>query len=207
MREISAYKLWKALEDKFMKKSSQNKLYMKKRLFRFTYVSSTTINNHITIFNKLVIDLQNLDMTFEDEDQALMLLGSLPDEYEHLEITLLHDKEKVSLREVYSTLYNYEQKKREKQRDEEAEVLVIRGRVENQSRSRRRRSKSKSRPNKDECVFCKEKGHWKKDYPKLKNKSKNNNGKVAMDSYVAYCDDENSDFSLSTMTSSKSSGV
>jgi len=31
--ETSAHKLWKALEDKFLKKSGQNKLLMKKRLF------------------------------------------------------------------------------------------------------------------------------------------------------------------------------
>ncbi|KAE8656194.1 Early-responsive to dehydration stress protein (ERD4) isoform 1 [Hibiscus syriacus] len=37
-KETSASKLWKALEEKFLKKSGQNKLYMKKRLFRFNYV-------------------------------------------------------------------------------------------------------------------------------------------------------------------------
>src|SRR5438067_9331644 len=35
--ETSAHKFWKALEDKFLKKSGQNKLLMKKRLFRFDY--------------------------------------------------------------------------------------------------------------------------------------------------------------------------
>ncbi|GJS43736.1 hypothetical protein Tco_0568779, partial [Tanacetum coccineum] len=37
-KETSAYKLWVALEEKFLKKNCQNKLFMKKRLFRFTYV-------------------------------------------------------------------------------------------------------------------------------------------------------------------------
>ena len=49
---------------------------MKKRLFRFTYVPSTMMNEHITNFNQLVADLLNLDVIFEDEDLALMLLGS-----------------------------------------------------------------------------------------------------------------------------------
>jgi len=35
--ETSTHKLWKALEDKFLKKSGQNKLLMKKRLFRIDY--------------------------------------------------------------------------------------------------------------------------------------------------------------------------
>ena len=50
-KETSASKLWKALEEKFLKKSGQNKLYMKKRLFRFNYVPGTTMNDHITSFN------------------------------------------------------------------------------------------------------------------------------------------------------------
>ncbi|KAE8687328.1 Peroxidase 44 [Hibiscus syriacus] len=72
-KETSASKLWKALEEKILKKSGQNKLYMKKRLFRFNYVP--------------------------DEDLALMLMGSFPDEFEYLETTLLHGKVDVSLSE------------------------------------------------------------------------------------------------------------
>ena len=45
-KETSASKLWKALEEKFLKKSSQNKLYIKKRLFRFNYVPGTALNDH-----------------------------------------------------------------------------------------------------------------------------------------------------------------
>ena len=56
---------------------------MKKRLFQFDYKQSTTMNEHITMFNQLVADLLNLDVKFED--LALMLLSSLPDGFEHLE--------------------------------------------------------------------------------------------------------------------------
>ena len=132
---------------------------MKKRLFHFTYVPGTTINDHITGFNNLVTYFKNMDVTFKDKDLALMLLGSLLDEYEHLETTLLHGKEEVSLREVYSALYSYEQRKRKKQKGGEEKALVVRGRTENQMRSRKERSKSRSRLKKDECAFCQEKGH------------------------------------------------
>ena len=43
MRETSAYKLWKGLEDKFMKKSMENKLYMRMKLHRFKNLSGTTM--------------------------------------------------------------------------------------------------------------------------------------------------------------------
>lgn len=73
-------------------KNSQNKLFIKKRLFRFESRPGTTMNDHITAFNQLVSDLFNLDKTFKNEDLVVMLLSSLPDEFEYLEPTLLHSK-------------------------------------------------------------------------------------------------------------------
>ena len=75
-KETSANKLWNSLEEKFLKKNSQNKLYMKRRLLRFTYVPGSTMNDHITSFNKLATDLRNMDVTFTDGDMALMLLST-----------------------------------------------------------------------------------------------------------------------------------
>ena len=76
------------------------------------------------------------------------------------------------------------------------EALVTRGRQQSQSNGKRRKSKGRAVA-KDECSFCNEKGHWKKDCPKLKKK-----GKTPQDSNVAECNSEaESDFSLS-MTSS-----
>lgn len=72
--ETSTYTLWKPLDEKFLKKISQNCLYMKKKLFRFDYQPGTTINEHITTFNQLVEDLLSLDEPFKDEDLVLMLL-------------------------------------------------------------------------------------------------------------------------------------
>ena len=131
------------------------------------------MNEHITLFNQLVADLLNLDVRFEDEDLALMLLSSLLDEFEYLETTLLHGKENVSLDAVSSALYSHELRKQEKLKNKAVsadEALVVRGR--HQSKSKGRRGRSKSRVAKDECAFCHEKGHWKKDCPKLKKKGK-----------------------------------
>ncbi|KAE8732640.1 hypothetical protein F3Y22_tig00001818pilonHSYRG00042 [Hibiscus syriacus] len=191
--ETSASKMWKALEEKFLKKSSQNRLHMKKRLFKFDYQPCTNMNEHITTFNELVEDLLGMDETFKDEDLALMLLSSLPDEFEHLETTLLHGKDNVTLKDVTVALYSYELRKKTKKKSkfEAAEAMVARGRSKSQKPKWRGRSKSKSRLRKDECAFCHEKDHWKKDCPKLKKK-----GKAAPDAYVAEHDAHDSDISL-----------
>lgn len=66
--ETSVYTVRKELEKKFLKKNSQNHLYMKKRLFIFDYQPDTTMNVHVTTFNQLVTDLVSLDKTFKTED-------------------------------------------------------------------------------------------------------------------------------------------
>ena len=87
---------------------------MKKRLFRFNYGLCISMNDHITVFNQLVADLLNLDETFIDEDLALMLLSSLPDEFQYLETVFLHGEDKLSLDEMYAVLYSYELRKKHK---------------------------------------------------------------------------------------------
>lgn len=208
-KETSASKLMTALEEKFLKKNSQNKLHMKKRLFRFTYIPGTTINEHITSFNQLVADLLNLDVTFEDEDLALMLLGSLPEEFEFLETTLLHGKAAVSLSEVCGALYSYELRRKDKIESSgraAEEALIARGRPVSQTKGMKKRSKSKAKIRKDECAFCREKGHWKKDCPKLKNKGQSSKGKAVADSNVAEYN-EDSDYSLAVSGTTSSSAV
>jgi hypothetical protein len=64
--------------------------------------------------------------------------------FEHLEATLLHGKENISLDAVCSTLYSHELKKQDKRKNRAAtteEALVARGRQQCQSKGRRGRSK------------------------------------------------------------------
>lgn len=85
---------------------------MKNMLIRLTYVLGTTMNDHITDFNQFITSLVNMDYTFRDEDLALMLFGSLLEEFEFLKTTLLHEKVDVSLSELCAPLYSFELKKR-----------------------------------------------------------------------------------------------
>ncbi|XP_027181789.1 uncharacterized protein LOC113780174 [Coffea eugenioides] len=145
-KETSANKLWTGLEEKFLKKNCQNRLKMKKHLFRFTYVPGTTLNDHITNLNQLITDLMNFDVTFEDEDLALMLLGSLFEEFEHLETTLLHGKVEVSLSEVSSAMYSYELRRKDKQSSRDGAAEALKGHWKKDC------PKLKSRPDKEKAV-------------------------------------------------------
>ena len=61
MRDTMAKELWQKLEDKYMTKSAENRLHLKRRLFYFRYKEGTKMIHHLDAFNKLVADLLSLD--------------------------------------------------------------------------------------------------------------------------------------------------
>ena len=96
-----------------MKKSIENHLYLKKRIFHFQHKKGTSMNKHLNDFNKMIVDLKNLDVEIDDEDKALLLLNSLPDTYEPLVTTLLYGKEKIKFIDVSNALVNNEYRKKD----------------------------------------------------------------------------------------------
>ncbi|GKB46212.1 hypothetical protein Tco_0896965 [Tanacetum coccineum] len=75
--ETTAAGVWTKLETLYMKKYLANKLYLKKKLYTFYMPAGQKISEHIDEFNKIVLDLANIEVKFEDEDLALLLLTSL----------------------------------------------------------------------------------------------------------------------------------
>nr|GFA39164.1 retrovirus-related Pol polyprotein from transposon TNT 1-94 [Tanacetum cinerariifolium] len=96
-RETTATGVWSKLETLYMTKSLANKLYLKKKLYTFYMPAGRKIFEHIDEFNKIVLDLANIEVKFEDEDLALLLLTSLPASYEHFVDTLLYGRESFTL--------------------------------------------------------------------------------------------------------------
>ena len=95
MHETVAKDLWRKVEVKFMTRSIENRLYLKKKLFRFTYKEGTSMRNHLDAYDKILADLRNLDVEIA-EDIALCLLNSLLDQYNHLSTNLLYGKKTIS---------------------------------------------------------------------------------------------------------------
>nr|GEY72445.1 retrovirus-related Pol polyprotein from transposon TNT 1-94 [Tanacetum cinerariifolium] len=81
-------------------KSLANKFYLKKKLYTFYMPAGRKIFEHIDEFNKIVLDLANIEVKFEDEDLALLLLTSLPASYEHFVDTLLYGREALNLEDL-----------------------------------------------------------------------------------------------------------
>nr|GFA02561.1 retrovirus-related Pol polyprotein from transposon TNT 1-94 [Tanacetum cinerariifolium] len=107
------------------------------------------ISEHIDEFNKIVLDLANIEVKFEDEDLALLLLTSLPASYEHFVDTLLYGREALTLEDVMATLNLKEIKERSKSRG---------------------KSRSKSRGGRLKSYICQSDDHLKRNCPKNNHK-------------------------------------
>ncbi|GJY58738.1 retrovirus-related pol polyprotein from transposon TNT 1-94 [Tanacetum coccineum] len=161
-------------------KSLANKLYLKKKLYTFYMSAGRKIFEHIDEFNKIVLDLANIEVKFEDEDLALLLLTFLPASYEHFVDTLLYGREALTLEDVMATLNSKEIKERSKAKRDDGEGLYVRGRIDRRdSRHSRGKSRSKSRGGRLKCYICQSKDHLKRNCPK--NNRKKSTGYVKKD--------------------------
>ncbi|GJX40954.1 retrovirus-related pol polyprotein from transposon TNT 1-94 [Tanacetum coccineum] len=123
-REMTAAGVWTKLETLYMTKSLVNKLYMKKKLYTFYMQAGRKISEHIDEFNKIVLDLADIEVKFEDEDLVLSLLTSLPASYEHFVDTLLYGGEALTLEDVMATLNSKEIKERSKAKGDDGEGVT-----------------------------------------------------------------------------------
>ncbi|GJZ92742.1 retrovirus-related pol polyprotein from transposon TNT 1-94 [Tanacetum coccineum] len=66
--ETTATGVWSKLETLYMTKSLANKLYLKKKLYTFYMPTGRKIFEHIDEFNKIVLDLANIEIALTLED-------------------------------------------------------------------------------------------------------------------------------------------
>ena len=130
-----------------MTKSVENHLYLKKKLFRFQYHAGISMSKHLNDYNKIIVDLPNLEVDITSEYKALLLLNSLPDTYDHLITTLLYGKDEIMFDDVLNALNNNEYRKRDKQaqRDMMTEALIVKD------------MSNDKKLEKDECTYCRKK--------------------------------------------------
>ena len=104
-KETSAAAIWLKLEKLHMTKSLANRLYLKQRLYSFRMAEGKSIEDQMDEFNKIIDDLENVDVKMEEEDQAIILLSALPKSYEHFVDAMLYGRgQSLTLEEVQAAL-------------------------------------------------------------------------------------------------------
>ena len=127
-----------------------------------------SIDENIDEFTKLVVDLESLCVKIEDEDQAVILLNSLPKVFDQLRDTLKYSKDLLSLEGVVSAIHAKKMDIRvERINTTSSEGLVVRGRPKkrnNNQKGNHDKSKSKSKSKSKftrKCFHCHKEGHYR----------------------------------------------
>ena len=77
----TTYGLLKALSDMYERPSTANKVFLIRQLVNLKMRHGSSATDHINEFNSILTRLASVEIKFEDEVQALLLLSSLPESW------------------------------------------------------------------------------------------------------------------------------
>ncbi|KAG7598335.1 Reverse transcriptase RNA-dependent DNA polymerase [Arabidopsis suecica] len=197
IKEKTAAAMLKALDNQYMSKALPNRIYLKQKLYGYKMSENQSMESNLDEFVRIIADLENTNVTVTDEDQAILLLMSLPRAYDQLRDTLKYGSGRTTLTfdEVVAAIHSKELELNavKKGQKNQAEGLYVKDKAESRGRSEQRekgqrndrsRSKSKSRRS---CWICGEDGHFKASCPNKNkqhgkqsqgnNKAESSNGK------------------------------
>ena len=202
--EKTAAALWLKLEGICMSKDLTSKMHLKQKLFLQRLPEEGNVLNHISEFKEIISDLAAMEVKYEEEDTALMLLCSLPSSYTNFRDIILYSCDTVTLNEVYEALNSKKKMKLMVPHDgsssSQAEGLSVRGRTKEKNSNNGNRGKSKNRyrgqsqsRDKKYCRYCRRDGHDISECFKLQNKEKRKGNKQGDNSANVARDDSSDD--------------
>ncbi|PON64464.1 hypothetical protein TorRG33x02_273130 [Trema orientale] len=143
----TAAKVWSKLDSLYLTKTLSNKIYLKEQLFGFKMDSTKSLEDNLDDFKRITVSLANIDEKINDENQAIIILNSLPESYKDLKSTIKYGRESLSLDDVLRALRSHDLEVKIEKRSN-GEGLQVRGRTQKRDKSKGRgksRSQSKGR--------------------------------------------------------------
>ncbi|KAM5588228.1 hypothetical protein ABKV19_006591 [Rosa sericea] len=170
--ETNAHELWLKLTSLFEKKTAAKKTFLIKELVNMKYKDGVRVTEHLNNFQSTINQLATMDMKIDDQLQALLLLGSLPDNWETFVVTVSNSAPDgvLSMDNVKNNMLN-EETRRKSSSSDNSQVFVTeyRGRSKSRGPKGHGRSVSRSRTRfNGKCHHCGIFGHMKKNCNKLK---------------------------------------
>uniref|UniRef100_A0A7N2LG47 Integrase catalytic domain-containing protein n=1 Tax=Quercus lobata TaxID=97700 RepID=A0A7N2LG47_QUELO len=148
VKEKTTVDLMKALSGMYEKPSANNKVHLMKKLFNLKMAENATVAQHLNEFNTITNQLSSVEIDFDDEIRALIVLASLPNSWETMRMAVSNStgKEKLKYNDIRDLILAEEIRRRdagESSGSGSALNLETRGRGNNRN-SNRGRSKSRN---------------------------------------------------------------
>ena len=170
-KEKTTAGLMAALSSMYEKPSASNKVHLMRRLFNLRMTEGASVAQHLNELNTITTQLSSVEIEFDDEVRALILLSSLPDSW-NATVTAVSSSSgnsKLKFVDVQDLVLSEEIRRRESGEGSTSSALHTesRGRTSEKSsshsRSKSRRGKSRSGKRDLHCYNCGKKGHFKRD--------------------------------------------
>ncbi|KAE8698301.1 hypothetical protein F3Y22_tig00110599pilonHSYRG00009 [Hibiscus syriacus] len=175
-KENTTTGLMAALSSMYEKLSASNKVHLMRRLFNLRMTEGASMTQHLNELNTITTQLSSVEIEFDDEVRALILLSSLPDSW-NATVTVVSSSSgnsKLKFDDVRDLVLSEEIRRRESGEASTSSALHTesRGRTSernsNHGRSKSRRGKSRTGKKDFTCYNCGKKGHFKRDFRALK---------------------------------------
>ena len=134
--ETHARTLWIKLEQLYARKTGNNKMFLIKQLLALKYTDGTSMTDHLNNFQGIMNQLSSMGIKFDEEVQGLLLLGSLPDSWEILRMSLSNSAPDgvISMDLAKSSVLNEEMRRKSQGTSTtHSDVLVFESRGRNKS--------------------------------------------------------------------------
>ncbi|KAL2236674.1 UNVERIFIED_CONTAM: Retrovirus-related Pol polyprotein from transposon TNT 1-94 [Sesamum indicum] len=162
----STKEVLQTLADMYEKPSAMNKVMLMKKLFRLQMEERKSVADHLNDFNQLTTQLASVDIVFDDEVKALILLSSLPDSCDVVvtSVSTSSGKEKMKFDNIRDMMLNEETRRKQTGGSSGSALHTeSRGRPDTRGKYRgRSRSRGKNKGKKEMvCWNCEKPGHMK----------------------------------------------
>ncbi|KAB5511771.1 hypothetical protein DKX38_028799 [Salix brachista] len=97
IKEKTTAELMTALSGMYEKPSANNKVHLMKKLFNLRMSNDTSVAQHLNDYNTITNQLSSVEIEFDDEIRALILLASLPNGWEAMRMAVSNSAGKSKL--------------------------------------------------------------------------------------------------------------
>ena len=162
----NAKEAWTSLDQHFERKPLAHKIFYRRKLYAAKMEKGNSMINHVNYLKTLSEHLDAVGDPIQEKDLVIILISSLPEEYNHL-ITALETiaEERLSWDYVRDrVIYEYEKLNCDVEANAKREMKVEDAFLTDKVQNQRKFSKPKG----FKCFYCHKKGHFAKDCYKKK---------------------------------------